>query len=107
MPGTPDVNYVDGWIELKYLDRWPKVPPERPILLGHFTAQQRLFLIQRERAKGKSWLMLKVGRDEWFLFTGQVAAAHVGRCTRAELLIYAACYWPKGLNEMELITCLS
>jgi hypothetical protein len=24
--GTPDVNYTHGWLELKYLDAWPRRP---------------------------------------------------------------------------------
>lgn len=107
LPGTPDVNYVEGWIELKWLPKWPRVNPSRPILLTHFTPQQRLFLLSRTRANGKAWLMLKVGRDEWFLFQGAIAAEHVGRCTRAQLIQHAAKHWPSGLNEMELLQCLS
>lgn len=107
LPGTPDVNYVEGWIELKQLPKWPKVGEDRNILLPHFTPQQRLFMLQRHRHHGKVWLMLKVGRDEWFLFRGKVAAEHVGRCTRAQLIEHAARHWPKGLNEQELIACLT
>lgn len=107
LAGTPDVNYVEGWIELKWIDKWPRVPSFRPILLRHFTPQQRLFMMQRTRARGKVWLMLKVGRDEWFLFTGEIAAEFVGRCARAELIAKATRHWPKGLNQTELIECLS
>ena len=46
-PGTPDVNYMEGWLELKYADDWPK-RPATPLALPHFTQQQWETLNQGE-----------------------------------------------------------
>ncbi len=85
--GIPDVNYSQGWIELKYAERWP--PRQGPLRVDHFTPEQRGWLVQRRQAGGLAFLLLKVGRYEWLLFDGLVAAALVGEATRERL--YTAC----------------
>ena len=40
-PGTPDVSYVEGWIELKQLDAWP-AREDTPVRIEHYTPQQRI-----------------------------------------------------------------
>ena len=104
-PGTPDVNYVEGWIELKWIRRWPKNCEESPVLIDHFTAQQRVWLSRRKRRGGRIHVLLQVGA-EWILLDGQVAADILGRATRPELIAAAEAYWEKGLKEKELIACL-
>lgn len=72
--GTPDVNgaytidgeKVDVWIELKSRDEFP-VRELTPIRLPHFTTDQRDWLIHRERAGGRAFLLVRVAR-EYFLF---------------------------------------
>lgn len=103
-PGTPDVNYIDGWIELKWIRRWPKVPAERPILIHHYTPQQRLWIRRRGRLGGKSFLLLQVGR-EWLLFKHE-EAYFVGKISRDELYKTAYKVWFNGLNKEEFMTCL-
>lgn len=69
--GTPDVNYTDGWIELKDC---PEGFPKRPGTV--FTIpklverkEQVAWLMRRWEAGGACWLMIRVGR-EMFLFDG-------------------------------------
>ena len=71
--GTPDVNYVDGWIELKYAPLWPV--RGGALKLPHYTTQQRGFAMKRIAAGGKCFVMLHIGgTGEWLLFAGNVAA---------------------------------
>lgn len=102
--GVPDVNYVQGWVELKALHEWPK-RAATPVRIDHFTPQQRIWLRNRWMAGGAAYLLLKVD-GEYLLFTGAYAADHVGNVPRMELINNAVGYWPKGLDEKELVTCL-
>lgn len=103
-PGTPDVNYIEGWIELKWMRRWP-AGKGTVIRLPHFTRRQRRWLKRRWENGGATWLLLQVGR-EWLLFTGPVASDLVGFISREELYTHAYSRWTKGLNEKEFISCL-
>jgi hypothetical protein len=100
-PGTPDVNYIGGWIELKSLDAWPK-KDNTPVVIGHFNTFQRLWLHRRCKKGGKAWLVLRVG-NEWLVLDGVRAAAMVGTATKAELIAASAYYWRKTPTDEELM----
>ena len=99
-PGTPDVNYVNGWIELKWLRQWPK-RDSTVVAIDHFTQQQRVWLQRRWKKAGPCFLLLQV-RREWLLFTGDVAADIVGRVDREALTLKATKYWSSGLMPLDL-----
>ena len=96
--GTPDVNFAGGWIELKWLSKWPK--GERTIIkMPHFTRQQRAWLsLRNEYRVEKTWLLLQCKR-QWLLFHGPVAAEVVGKSTRHQLMVYALHVWHDGLGD--------
>lgn len=113
-PGTPDVNWgglcrhtdirAEGWIELKWVRRAPRLPGT-VLPLHHFTPQQRAWLLRRAARGGRVHVLLKVG-PAWLLFDGKTAAEHLGKVTYHELNALAIRVWPRGLVEMELRKCL-
>lgn len=103
--GTPDLNYVEGWIECKWMRSWPQ-KPETIVRLPHdFQPEQRAWAKRRRRAGGKCWFMLQVGR-EWLLFDSLLAAEVIGIMTRAELTAAATRHWKNGLVDSELVEFL-
>ena len=90
-PGTPDVNFIEGWIELKWRAEWPK-RTTTVVRLPHFTPQQKLHLGRRWLKGGNAYLLLQVAQD-WLLFNGEEAAKIVGQATRAELEASAQAQW--------------
>ena len=86
-PGCPDVECLRGWLELKYLPKWPK-QHDTTVTIDHYTQQQRNFLRRRWKAGGGAWLLLRVGSRgviENLLFDGLTAWEFVGRVPRARL----------------------
>lgn len=93
-PGTPDVNHIYGWIELKTIE---KCPPKSHciVLIKHFTQQQRVWLYRRWKyAPGTTFLLLEIRAEhQWLLFDGDVAAKIVGclpydeHCAKARAIL--------------------
>lgn len=85
-PGTPDIQFIDGWIECKYLEDWP-ARSETTVRIEHFTPQQRVWLLRRWTVckklgveHGVGWLLLYVAKTkEHLLFDGETAALHVAK----------------------------
>jgi hypothetical protein len=89
-PGTPDINFCEGWIELKQLAAWPERIGS-DVRIDCFTPQQRVWLLKRWRAGGNVWLLVQIG-PQWLLFDGETAARCVGKpgVTQEKLAIAAA-----------------
>lgn len=66
-PGTPDVNYIDGWLELKWLKDWPK-RENSPVIIKHLTQQQKIWMLRRSRKGGKAHLVIQC-RSQWLVYT--------------------------------------
>jgi hypothetical protein len=90
-PGTPDINYVGGWIENKEVPSWPS-SDRWHLRIPHFTVQQRLWLRQRVMKGGRAHLLLKVA-SEWLLLRGDVAADLIGESSPAQLRAAADLTW--------------
>jgi hypothetical protein len=103
--GTPDVNFADGWIELKWLRKWPE-KPETPVRFPHFTVQQKAWIMQRQAARGNVWVLVQC-RTEWLLFDGKTACKVLGQVNKATMIEHCRQYWPNGLDRKELIACLT
>lgn len=100
-PGTPDINYLHGWIELKQRPDWP-ARARTVVKIDHFSKQQRVWLRRRSARGGRCHMLLKVGQD-WLLIEGSVAAKRVGFTTKNELIRMAEKVWRGGLNRDELL----
>jgi len=104
VPGTPDVNYCDGWIELKFMPAWP--PKGGPLRVDHFTKKQRCWIIRRRAAGGKAFVLLKVGEREWLLFDGKVAAVLLGHVPQGTLYRASLARWTRLPTTKEITKCL-
>ena len=101
LAGTPDVNLAGGaWIELKYVKRKPK-NEEKIFVIPHYTPQQRLFSKRRERAKGKTFVLIKIA-NEWILLQGGVAAIYLNKVSLTQLKKVAIKIWKKTVNPKEI-----
>jgi hypothetical protein len=81
--GTPDVTFIHGWIECKWLDQYP-VKKGTIVRINHFTGKQRLWLIKHSAFGGNCFLWLQVGREH-LIFNGGYAGRYVGKVTAHEL----------------------
>lgn len=91
--GTPDVNYIEGWLELKWLRGWPV--KGGPVEISHYTNHQRLWLKRRWERGGRAFLVLQV-KKEWLVFCG-CDALPVGTLNREQLYEIAICRWERDL----------
>lgn len=98
--GTPDVNYVEGWIELKNQKRKPR-DADKIFILDHYTPEQSCWATRRAYAGGRVFLLLKVS-NEWMLFMGHVAAEYLNKVSLNELRKVCIGRWVKKLNDQEL-----
>lgn len=102
-PGTPDVNYCHGWIELKAASWWPE-RVATPLRVPHFTQQQKIWLMRRHRAGGRADVLLMVG-NEWLRFSAEAAFEHLGKCNREDLILHSSTYWAKTPTDEQLLSC--
>jgi hypothetical protein len=91
-PGFPDVEYIGGLLELKEVDDWP-ARADTILRIEHYTQEQRIWHERRAHFGGRIHVLLQVER-EYLLFTGAVAAQHLGRVPRATLYDLACARWP-------------
>lgn len=89
--GTPDIEYIQGWLELKEMPGWP-IDPQWHLRIPHFTIEQRLFLRKRCYYGGNAHLLLKVGA-EWLLIRGDKACDIIGSSTADELRAASELVW--------------
>ena len=96
-PGTPDIAFIGGWIELKKLDEWPARATTK-VKLPHYTVQQRAWAKVHHYRGGRSYWLLRV-RKEWLLLHGAIAAEVVGTLTREELIGRSLLYMSNGFDS--------
>lgn len=100
LPGTPDVNFAGGWIELKWMADWPK-RDSTTVRIPHYTTQQKVWALKRKRAGERPYLLLNVQKtNDWLLIDGVEAGTLIGKATRQELIDSALAHWTSAA-EME------
>lgn len=104
-PGTPDINHVYGWLELKQLPEWP-VREDTVVRVPTYTPYQRLWQKARIRAGGLVQILLRVGSGHnatWILMSAAWAIAHLSvDATKSDVVEQALQVWYGILNEEEL-----
>lgn len=99
-PGTPDIYFIHGWIELKVIDAWPK-RESTVVKIDHYTVQQRSFARVHMDRGGNVLFLLKIGTREWLLMDGAKAARMVGSLTRPQLIEQSLKHWTSGFRPTE------
>lgn len=101
--GTPDVAYscngVHGWIEFKYVVRWPS-RYKTPLRLTHFTPYQKVFLYKHGEAGNHCFMFLKVDQD--YLIFDHEHVFQIGELSKEELFEVALKSWHKHVDFDEL-----
>lgn len=106
-PGTPDINYVGGWIECKYMKVWPKGADKNPVRFPHPLLQtQKVWIRKRRMATPESTIFVcALVATEWFFWDGLFAVDHFEKMTRPEMKENALFYM-KGFNRERLVDWL-
>lgn len=103
-PGTPDINYIEGWVELKVLDKWP-ARPNTKIKVQCFTPQQRVWLRRRNKRGGAAFFLILIDKD-WLLFDGETAGLKVGHMDKNEMIESSLMYSEGKLDDRMLYRIL-
>lgn len=88
-PGTPDIEYIGGWIESKMLKAWPK-RADTIVRLGHYRPDQRGWHVRRRKAGGRVHVVLQIANDV-LVFDALDAAKGLGFWTREQMNKMAVC----------------
>ena len=105
LAGIPDISYglrkVNGWIESKYINKWPKAR-RGVVRFRRYTTKQRNWTIRRQKAGGHCYIILLIGKDiksrEFIIFSGHLAKK-LGCMSRSEM--YHNCIWRGSDKELE------
>ena len=95
MKGMPDVHYIkdgkSGWLELKYIDKWPKKRVTTRLMLN-----QALWLDEYAKNNGNCWILIRVARDFICLIKGENAKIIYKRLSSSDFFEYVR--WSKKGN---------
>ena len=94
--GMPDIHYIDngitGWIELKYMENFPKKGRMRVGLKLH----QSFWHNRYNDHGGKTWILIRIGRVGTYLVDGKHSDKIQKRPSPYDLL--RMCSWKKRGN---------
>ena len=98
MKGMPDVHYLQegksGWIELKYMSKWPKKRFSSGIKLNQvFWARDYI------KKGGQSWILIRIAREFTALVNGKNAEALFDRPSKSDFLKICDFYKKGNMSE--------
>jgi len=102
-PGTPDINYIEGWIELKWLPDWPK-RAATTVKFPKFRPEQRVWLVKRSKRGGVCFVFVQI-KFMYLLYEGELAALYFDKLTKTEMIKAAYAVWDH-YPEDELVKTL-
>jgi len=106
--GIPDINFIGGWIECKWMKYWPKTADVKPVKFGHpLSQQQQVWLWRREHRGGLALVCAQVSKS-WFFWSGKKIKEEKlwDNMTRPEMIKNAELYFPNGLETEKLLSYL-
>lgn len=115
LQGVPDVCYFHplmtgcGWIELKYMDTWPKQAVTIPEI-RHFTNHQRLWIYQKGQMSKRVFLLLAVGngpgQGKDYLLFDHLGVLAINKVIKQRLFGMAVKTWMDGIDFIRLASIL-
>ena len=104
--GIPDVSYIGGWLECKWLRAWPKRAMTHPVKFGHpLSKAQKVWLARHCRRGGVAMCVIQVGR-EWFFYDGIKIGDLWGNMTKPQMIEESLLHFPNGLQTGDLLEFL-
>lgn len=109
LTGIPDIAFgargINGWIELKQVKAWPKredtiIKPE------HYTAEQVNWLSKRGKKGGNCFVMVRVGADDYFIFTWPWARMIQKGMDKGDYMAKCDFHWKGSIVPDELLNIL-
>tara|TARA_R110000851_G_scaffold16046_3_gene52556 strand:+ start:5449 stop:5871 length:423 start_codon:yes stop_codon:yes gene_type:complete len=106
--GIPDVFFIGGVIECKWMRYWPKNADTRPVKFGHpLSKEQQVWLYRRERCGGLALVCAQVSKS-WFFWSGKHIKENNlwDNMTRPQMIEEAVLHFPNGLEAEKLLSYL-
>lgn len=101
--GIPDVSFgmngVQGWIELKVIEKWP-VRPTTTVRIPHYKDYQRQWCQRRGKFGGRTFLLIRVERT--FILYHWSKVEIVGLVNQVQLRSNALKVWENRVDFAEM-----
>jgi hypothetical protein len=107
--GVPDVSFgmhdyarekvINGWIELKVLDDWPR-RPDTVVKFRSLSKEQRMWMNGRGTAGGNVWILVRVQRH--YMLFHYTALDFIGTTNREGLQKQATRTWVNKIDWKDL-----
>lgn len=107
--GIADLSYgykkINGWIELKFVAKWP-VRPSTKVRIPHFTKEQCNWLRRRNFKGGRCFIFIKIEKNH-LIFDANVGPDIRNGLTKKQLLDKCIRWWGPSLDVEEFLEVIS